>query len=167
MAEPTTAERLLKGAEVLGRLFRSGVFCQNGWGMICTCPVQTEFCKAKTKWLGLASADYIGRLRPDQGSPFYLLESMRCSEADALGLECTVNFEGIGVVLVGKGSQIPWSTLAQYASDERKEDGRAVLMVLAKFTKSCILPPKEVPYGQGGTPVQTGGGGPANQSPKG
>jgi hypothetical protein len=141
------SERLIKGAGVLGRLFRQGKFCQNGWGQACTCPQPTEFCLAKLKWISLALGD------PGRdvlvSSPFYVLELMKCSEADALGLEVTVNFEGIGVISVGKGGQIPWGTLARYASEERAADGRAVLMILAKFPKSCIIPEKEVPHGEG------------------
>lgn len=45
--------RLIKGAGVLGRLYREGIYCLSQWSGLCPCPAPTDFCCAKLKWLGL------------------------------------------------------------------------------------------------------------------
>lgn len=45
--------RLVKGAAVLGRLWKEGNRCLGEWSGICPCPAQNDFCEVKKKWLGL------------------------------------------------------------------------------------------------------------------
>jgi hypothetical protein len=45
--------RLIKGSEVLGRLWREGTRCRSEWSGICPCEAPSDFCIAKQKWLGL------------------------------------------------------------------------------------------------------------------
>ena len=48
-----TVPRLIKGAEVLGRLWRDGTRCRSEWSGICPCEAPNDFCVVKKKWLGL------------------------------------------------------------------------------------------------------------------
>lgn len=45
--------RLVRGAEVLGRLWRDGVRCRSEWSGVCPCAEPNDFCLSKKKWLGL------------------------------------------------------------------------------------------------------------------
>lgn len=45
--------RLVRGAEILGRLWREGVRCLGEWSGACPCVTKTDFCQVKESWLGL------------------------------------------------------------------------------------------------------------------
>jgi hypothetical protein len=45
--------RLVKGAGILGRLWRDNVRCRSDWSGVCPCQPQNDFCVAKSKWLTL------------------------------------------------------------------------------------------------------------------
>lgn len=45
--------RLVKGAGILGTLWRDGIRCISAWSGICPCYVRNHFCTSKIKWLGL------------------------------------------------------------------------------------------------------------------
>jgi hypothetical protein len=46
-------QRLVKGAEILGRLWREEIRCRSEWSVVCPCEVKNDFCKAKKRWLEL------------------------------------------------------------------------------------------------------------------
>lgn len=88
-------DRLIKGAEVLGRLWRKGVRCVSLWSGICPCSQKNDFCTAKTKWLGIVREFYGG---PPYALPwnfpyvlsgtegYFLLEAMSRKMFEATGL---------------------------------------------------------------------------------
>lgn len=83
--------RLLRGAEVLGRLWRDEGKPPCGWKAVCDCKSKLEFCAAKLKWVDLAREYYQGDpwgLRGDE--PFYMIEAMTNSQFKATGLTALV-----------------------------------------------------------------------------
>lgn len=118
--------RLLRGAEVLGRLWRAGQRCLSGWARICPCPNPTEFCQVKVKWIGLSDEYYGG---PPFGlaghEPFYVIEAMTVSQWRASGLTAVVEVPGGEKIRVGvRGTT--WKTLVDLAA---LQDDDAVLAV--------------------------------------
>jgi len=81
--------RLLNGAEILGKLWKSGPEhrCASSWSASCACPVRKSFCIGKLKWLGLLT-DYAtidarateAILKNDPADPHYLINLMRVRE---------------------------------------------------------------------------------------
>src|SRR5262245_28923914 len=80
--------RLIRGAEILGRLWRDGVRCVSAWSGICPCPAPNDFCASKEKWLGLVRELHGGRyphgLSGTEG--FLVLECMDEAMFTASGL---------------------------------------------------------------------------------
>lgn len=103
----TLPGRLLRGAEILGRLYRAGQRCLSSWARICPCPNPTDFCQAKVRWVGIADELYGGPPFGLSGyEPFYVIEAMRVSQFRAMGLtalvqvpmQMTVSDKEIGVI---------------------------------------------------------------------
>jgi hypothetical protein len=132
--------RLLRGAEILGRLYRAGQRCLSGWSRICPCQTPTDFCQAKVKWVQVNDEYYDG---PPFGlaghEPYYVIEAMRVSQFRALGLTTLVHVPtrtvidgtgGVGVVesetiRVGvKGTT--WKTLLDLAALQDDDAALAV-----------------------------------------
>lgn len=81
-------ERLVKGAEILGNLWRSGNRCGAAWSVLCVCPTVKSFCLGKKKWLGLLRELHGGKyphgLSGSEG--FLVLECMDKEMLDATRL---------------------------------------------------------------------------------
>src|SRR3990172_6477082 len=91
--------RLLKGAAVLGHLWKSVGRCGNGWALHCNDPEggASEFCCAKTKWIQLLRALGAARLADvDPKSPFATLEAMTVRGLEATGFTVSVGGRGMG-----------------------------------------------------------------------
>lgn len=73
-----TRDRLIKGAGILGDLWRQGNRCGAAWSGICVCITVKTFCLAKKKWLGLLrelhGGSYPNDLSGNEG--FLVLECM-------------------------------------------------------------------------------------------
>lgn len=80
--------RLVKGAEILGRLYKEGDRCVSEWTGICPCEPKRNFCVAKRKWLDLVLELHGGKyphgLSGNEG--FLVLECMDQAAFDASGL---------------------------------------------------------------------------------
>lgn len=81
-------ERLIKGAGILGSLWREGNRCGAGWSGICVCVSVKSFCLGKKKWLGLLrefhDGGYPHGLSGSEG--FLILECMDEAMLEAAGL---------------------------------------------------------------------------------
>ncbi len=80
--------RLVKGAEILGKLWRDGVRCRSEWTGICPCSDPNQFCLSKKKWLGLVlelhGGKYPNDLSGNEG--FLVLECMDDKMFEVSGL---------------------------------------------------------------------------------
>lgn len=129
--------RLLRGAEILGRLYRAGQRCLSGWARICPCPTPTEFCQAKVKWVGVADEYYGG---PPFGlaghEPYYVIEAMTVSQFKATKLTATVEVPdaiiGTATIYVGvRGTT--WKTIADLGA--LQDDDAALAVALDAVVK--------------------------------
>lgn len=102
------ADRLKRGALILGDLWKKNIRCAEEFGVLCSeadplravdcfCEPKTPFCKAKMQWLGIA-AD-IGR--EIFSGEIGLIETMSGAEWDASGLTVKFEFQDVGVHGVG------------------------------------------------------------------
>ena len=84
-----TRDRLIKGAGILGDLWRQGNRCGAAWSGICVCITVKTFCLAKKKWLGLLrelhGGGYPSDLSGNEG--FLVLECMDEAMLEAAGLK--------------------------------------------------------------------------------
>ncbi len=80
--------RLVRGAEILGRLWREGIRCRSEWSGICPCEPQNDFCRAKRRWLDLVMELHDGKYPNDVSANegFLVLECMDQASLDASGL---------------------------------------------------------------------------------
>ena len=127
--------RLLKGAGVLGELWRSGIRCPVGGGwMVCGADHTNQFCDAKRRWVELMEK-YLGGRLPfgvKGHEPYALLEMMTVSMFEATKL--TVRVEGPPgrkPIKVGpKGTH--WGTISDLGAcegEEQLEAWDAVLLI--------------------------------------
>jgi len=132
-------ERLLRGAEMLGRLWK-GDFrrCESGWSPMCSCERRSDFCQAKELWIRLALED--GR-QIDEFSPMAIIEAMKVSEIKAAGLTLSVQFPS-GTVDVGPTSGMNWDTLLQNMG--HPDDLVSVFRVLSIFKGSRVATQEEI-----------------------
>lgn len=81
-------QRLVKGAAILGRLWREGVRCRSEWSGLCPCAAPTDFCLAKRKWLELVRELHDGKYPHDLSGNegFLVLECMDGAAFEASGL---------------------------------------------------------------------------------
>lgn len=87
----------LEIAKELGRLFRSGKFCTDGWKKSCNCGMfQSDFCRAKLKFVELAK----DRDPVDPDDPFYVIKIMHCSEFYETGLVLIIEHPTFGRIRV-------------------------------------------------------------------
>lgn len=84
-------QRLVRGAEVLGELWRGGIRCGGEWGPLCVCQNPNDFCTAKKRFLGLVREYHDGKY------PFELV-----GHEGLLVLECMDSkmFEASGLTIV-------------------------------------------------------------------
>ncbi len=81
-------QRLVKGAEVLGQLWREGVRCGGEWGNICVCQTPNDFCTAKKRFLALVRELHDGKYPYDLSGNegILVLECMDAKMFEASGL---------------------------------------------------------------------------------
>lgn len=88
--------RLVKGAAILGRLWREGTRCRSEWSAPCPCAESNDFCTAKKLWLGLVrelnDGGYPAGLSGNEG--FLVLECMTEQMLTASGLTITKAIPG-------------------------------------------------------------------------
>jgi len=84
-------QRLLKGAAVLGRLWREGIRCRSEWSGVCPCEPRNVFCEKKALWLSLVRELHGGKY------PFEL-----SGNEGLLALECmdAAMFEASGLTIL-------------------------------------------------------------------
>jgi hypothetical protein len=89
--------RLLKGSEVLGRLWRSQVRCRSEWAGLCPCAAPGDFCTAKLKWLGLVRELHGGKYPYDLSGleGLLVLECMDAKMFEATGLTILLALPGV------------------------------------------------------------------------
>lgn len=119
--------RLLRGAEILGRLWRDGQRCLSGWARICPCPTPTDFCQAKVKWVAINDEYYGG---PPFGlaghEPYYVIEAMKVSQFRATGLTALVELPGAAESLRIGVKGTTWKTLVDLAALQDDDAALAV-----------------------------------------
>lgn len=121
-------ERLLRGAQMLGALWRSRVRCADGWLPVCACPAPTRFCTVKQQWAELARR--CGRpIEADTN----LFEVMTVPEFEAAAI--TVRLDN--GVSVGPKGFIPLQAVA--GLEENRDAIPAVLKVLATFPGARVV----------------------------
>jgi len=81
-------DRLVKGAGILGSLWREGNRGGAAWSGICVCPAVRTFCLGKKKWLGLLRELHEGKYPHDLSGNegFLVLECMDEEMLKATGL---------------------------------------------------------------------------------
>ena len=132
--------RLLRGAEVLGELWRSGVRCTTGgWGSTCSCSPPVDFCVAKRRWIDLYCAlhgEEASWIRSN-GGPFDLILAMSVRQFEATGITALVQVPGSEVpIRVGPDGTV-WQTIADlgalYSTAEYDAALKDVLRVQRSF----------------------------------
>lgn len=80
--------RLVRGAEVLGRLWQAGIRCRSEWSGVCPCDPPNDFCLSKKKWLGLVRELHGGKYPHDLAGHegFLVLDCMDEKMFEASGL---------------------------------------------------------------------------------
>jgi hypothetical protein len=150
--KPPAAERLLKGAAVLGTLWRKNVRCPEAWkSHECKCEPKTEFCKARSLWLNLLVQEIVAgsrdpgmvgeagadTVRWDDDSEFAMVLMMTSAEFEASGLTLHLDFPEIGVVKVGPKGTIPWKAFRE--KTKNANDIKLVLKVLRDFPGAKVV----------------------------
>jgi hypothetical protein len=81
-------QRLVRGAEILGQLWRDKIRCGGEWGPICVCQNPNDFCTAKKRFLGLVLEFNDGKYPYDLAGHegFLVLECMDSKMFEASGL---------------------------------------------------------------------------------
>lgn len=135
MAETANLEsRLLRGAEVLGKMWADGFKCQARWAATCRCDPGNRFCTAKKRYVPLLEA--AGRDLGDPKDPYAIIYAMKIVEVIATDLAFIVEIANIGRIEVGRGGQLSWQDLLEYS--KRPEVNIGILQVLAKFPTSQV-----------------------------
>ena len=97
--------RLLKGAAVLGDLWRSGARCVGRWSVTCPCEAgkETLFCQTKERWVGLFKEAYRDAHQawtvPEladlyESDPYFIIKAMTVQMFEATGLTATISIPG-------------------------------------------------------------------------
>jgi hypothetical protein len=111
--------RLLRGAKVLGTLWRSGARCEGEWSAVCPCEPQGIFCRAKERWVKifgeLHGEEEVARLRRD-GGRFGLLLAMTVRQFEATGLTLLIELPGGKEPIRVGANGTSWKTLLDLAA---------------------------------------------------
>jgi hypothetical protein len=131
--------RLLRGAKVLGELWRSGARCAAEWSAVCPCDPQGIFCKAKERWVKiygeLHGQEEVAWLRRD-GGRFGLLLAMTVRQCEATGLTLLVEVPG-GKEPIRVGAKgTSWETLLDLAALRSTPDYNDALGAVLKIQLS-------------------------------
>lgn len=129
--------RLVKGARLLGNLFRRKQMTSCGWGLCGSgilCEHPDEWCRAKRLWVRLALE--LGRSL--EAGDFGLAESFTLEEFEASGITLAVEVPDAGMIKVGgpKG-EVPIRALPT-VGDVGIDGLRSVIMVLRAFPGSRV-----------------------------
>lgn len=131
----TLSNRLLRGAEVLGELRRRGLFCSAGWSWACPCEPESDFCRAKQKWLelycdlhGEAGARWILFL-----SEFTVIEAMTVRQWHATGLTALVQVPYSKKPIRVGPHGTTWKTLVDLAALQDTADYAPALQAVLKL----------------------------------
>lgn len=93
--------RLVRGARVLGRMWREDGPAPCGWEPVCECPTRSRFCIAKMKWaelrLELPDREEILKITSD----YWILEVMTAPMFSATGLDIFLDIMGEKKLTVG------------------------------------------------------------------
>jgi len=105
--------RLVKGAAILGRLWRENVRCLSQWSGICPCASPTDFCLAKRKWLELVRELHDGYPHGLSGNEgFLVLECMDGAAFEASGLTIVKELpRARSPIRIGRGGTCPQTIL--------------------------------------------------------
>lgn len=131
--------RLVRGAEILGRLWREGVRCISAWSGICACQNPGNFCIAKKRWLDLVREFHGGKypheLAGHEG--LLVLECMDAKMFEASGLTIVLEVPPKRAVLrIGKKGttgQTVLDLVAIPAGEERDAAIEAVVRIQQVF----------------------------------
>lgn len=125
--------RLVKGAEVLGRLWRDGVRCVSQWSGVCPCATPNDFCLSKKKWLALVR-EYNGGQYPaglSGAEGFLVLECMTEAMLTASGLTIVKEVPGArSPIRFGRNGTCLQTLLDLQALEGTPEYGEAVEAVV-------------------------------------
>ena len=133
--------RLLKGAEVLGRLWKSDIRCKDGWRRGCGCHgLATDFCHAKLKWLDIRLRFQPGLLEEWEMTgeeEYFVVEAMMLKQFEASGITAVVGAPGVeGQIRFGtKGTY--WWTLLDLALTVPGEDREQTWKDVVKIQKAA------------------------------
>lgn len=127
-SQKSLSERLLKGAQMLGNLWRRGKRCDRGWSLGeadilstvsplvfsgCSCAKPGDFCKARWLWITLA----LENQQEIADGPFGLAWTMTAAQWDATGLTLVVESEKAGLLRIGSKGTISAAHLRKLADD--------------------------------------------------
>lgn len=135
------AERLMKGALALGKLWKEQVRCDGGWSVECPEQKKNKFCEAKRLWCNLLFESARPHDPPDPSNKFWVVESMTRKEFEAADIVMVVEIPGIGTVRVGKRGDVPFASLARMSI----EGLASVNLVLKAFPGAVVRDGKEKP----------------------
>lgn len=127
--------RLVRGAEVLGRLWREGNRCVSEWSGVCPCDPKKDFCVAKRKWLDLVlelnGGKYPHGLSGNEG--FLVLECMDQAAFDASELTILKTVPGArSPIRVGRNGTC-LQTMLDLAALEGTDDYAAALETVIRI----------------------------------
>lgn len=117
---------------MLGEIWRAkDPSCACGWGW-CSCAPPGRWCRNKRLWRKLA--EEAGRTIHE--SPFGVVESMTCREADASGVTVQADLFGKKIMVGGAAGNLSWLDLCGLSEDQ--EVARSTLMILGTFGGSRL-----------------------------
>ncbi len=120
-------ERLRRGAQTLGELWRSGQRCRGGWSGYCDLEEhrieKQPFCIAKARWVGLLKDFYGGWPYELTGrEPYAVIEAMKLSWFEGSGLTAAVEIPNARCpVKFGKHGTHWWTLLDLVFANEPEE----------------------------------------------
>ena len=129
--------RLLRGAEILGRIRKAGQFCVGEWSRTCPCDPRSEFCDAKLHWIELVEELHQGPPFGLQGQErFYLAEAMTIRQWEATGLTALVELPGLAKPLRVGPRGTTWKTIMDLACVPEGDDLASVLEAVQKIQEA-------------------------------
>lgn len=128
--------RLLRGAEVLGNLWRSGVRCSGGWGSACSCSPRVDFCEAKRRWIDLyceLQGDEEASWIRFNGGAFDVILAMSVRQFEKTGVTALVLVPGTEIpIRIGQDGTV-WQTIHDLGALDGTTDYDAALRAVLKI----------------------------------
>ena len=137
--------RLVRGATVLGELWRGGVRCLGEWSRICPCAAgsgETDFCAAKRRWVGIlvelcGGPPYVTPWNAPHAlsgnESFFVLEAMSRRMIEATGLTLRIATPGERALLRVGPKGTDFGTLLDLAAIPDGPDQDAALEAVVKI----------------------------------